>query len=284
MISNWPIAVIIAFLVMVLSNALAQSKFFGGKDNKELSDKHPTYVTPDGKTFAVWGLIYTALTVLVIAQALPSADDRLLSQACPFTGLDVRQRLVLLFLANAFWLPAFNNEWFYPALFIMAAYLILLASVYTDVNSTTASPQYSVGVAMNLSWILVAFMLSLFFCSGLGGGPDAYGAYDVGGSVTLGIVVVLLVCSLACWRAIQACDMAWAFVGAWALQGIYRMQTVPDKVRFPISAMNATLASAAWWSSMLVVASMAIGAGWSIFNRISHPAELPPATNSSLSD
>ena len=39
-------------------NVLASKKFFGGKDNKELSDENPTYLTPDGKTFAVWGMIY----------------------------------------------------------------------------------------------------------------------------------------------------------------------------------------------------------------------------------
>jgi len=34
---------------------------------------------------------------------------------------------------------------------------------------------------------------------------------------------------VACFRAVTSCDLPWAFVAAWALMGIYRMQTVPDK-------------------------------------------------------
>ena len=35
---------------------------------------------------------------------------------------------------------------------------------------------------------------------------------------------------LACQRALVVYDLVWAFGAAWALMGIYRMQTVPDKV------------------------------------------------------
>jgi hypothetical protein len=31
----------------------------GGKTNKQISDENPTYLSPDGQTFAIWGIIYT---------------------------------------------------------------------------------------------------------------------------------------------------------------------------------------------------------------------------------
>lgn len=48
--------------------------------------------------------------VLAIAQLFPSEASDVLEQRCPITGLDVRERLVLAFVANGVWLPVFNNE------------------------------------------------------------------------------------------------------------------------------------------------------------------------------
>eukprot|EP00441_Pelagodinium_beii_P031811 CAMPEP_0197644166 /NCGR_PEP_ID=MMETSP1338-20131121/17232_1 /TAXON_ID=43686 ORGANISM="Pelagodinium beii, Strain RCC1491" /NCGR_SAMPLE_ID=MMETSP1338 /ASSEMBLY_ACC=CAM_ASM_000754 /LENGTH=248 /DNA_ID=CAMNT_0043217511 /DNA_START=35 /DNA_END=777 /DNA_ORIENTATION=- len=243
-------------------------KFFGGKDNKQISDEHPTYVSPDGKTFAIWGMIYTMETITVIAQAFPSdRTEELMGRCCHLTGLDVRQRLVLAFLANGLWLPVFNNERFWAGLGIMAVYLAFLLSTYADLNVGTTEGAweriaFTAGIAMNASWIVVAFAISIFFCSGLIGWQNEHG---VAGSVPAAVAVILLVAGLGCQRAIVACDLAWAFVAAWALQGIFRMQTIPDRVRFPLSAMNSNLGTVAKASSLTVYAAMLLGAGLAIY-------------------
>lgn len=268
MVPSTAYAVIGAYALMVLSNVLAMKKFFGGKDNKQISDEHPTYVSPDGKTFAIWGFIYMLETVLVVAQAFPSnRTNDIFGRQCPLTGLDVRERLVVAFLANGIWLPIFNNEYFWSALGIMAVYLAFLSSAYMDLNVTNTGGifervAFTAGLAMNVSWIVVAFSVSIFFCGGLAGWEDEHG---VAGSVPAALAVVGLVTALGCERAIFACDLSWAFVAAWALQGISRMQTVPDKVRFPLSAMNATLGKAAEVCSLLVGCSMLAGAGFSVY-------------------
>ncbi|CAJ1345514.1 unnamed protein product [Effrenium voratum] len=255
--------VVATFCLMVLSNILATKKAFGGKDNKELSDSNPTYVSPDGKTFAVWGLIYALETALVIAQLYhDEPTDVLLAQRCPMTGMTVRQRLMLAFSANAFWLPIFNNEYFWTALVVMAVYLGLLVSIYTDVNVAATSGLYqhicfAAGIAANTSWIVVAFCVSSFLSFGRAGWRSEHG---VAGSVNAAIIAILLVAALACQRAIAIGDLAWAFVAAWALMGIYRMQTVPDKVRFPLGAMNSTLGGVARGASFVVMFAMLGGA------------------------
>lgn len=257
------IIVIGAYVVMVLSNVFSQRKLFGGKDNKTISDEHPSFVSPDGKTFAIWGFIYLLETLLVIAQAVPSEHtEELFGQQCPITGLDVRARLALAFLSNAFWLPVFSNEWFWGALAIMAVYLGFLVSVYKDLNVTTTGSilqylTFAAGIAMNTSWIVVAFLVSMIFCAGEAGWKDERG---VAGSVPVACVAVVFVALLGCERAVRACDLAWAFVAAWALQGIFRMQSIPDRVRFPIGSMNAKLASCAYWCSILVAVAMVAGA------------------------
>mmetsp|Transcript_78089 Transcript_78089/g.198453 ORF Transcript_78089/g.198453 Transcript_78089/m.198453 type:complete len:276 (-) Transcript_78089:83-910(-) len=256
--------VIGAFVVMAVSNNLAMKKFFGGKDNKELSDTHPTYVSPDGLTFAVWGLIYLTELILVVAQAFPSEHtEGLLAKRCPLTGLDVRQRLICVFCANAVWLPVFNNECFWIALGVMAVYFGFLLSVYSDLNVAATSGFWEAatlctGIGMNTSWIVVAFMLSVFFCGGTAGWQDQHG---VAGNVPVAALVVIAVAALGCERALRGGDLGWAFVAGWACRGIYRMQTIPDKVRFPISALNSSLGSVAGACSIVVFSAMLLKVG-----------------------
>jgi len=262
-----PSFVCVSFVIMAASNYLAQKKYFGGKDNKELSDTHPTYVSPDGPTFAIWAFIYLFELVLVIVQFVgwsPDAKascDTIFARQCPFTGLDVRQRLVFAFLVNAVWLPVFNNEAFFSACGIMAVYFGLLVSITLDLNAATANlplarAVFGTGISMNASWILVALCVSIFFCGGELGWKDANG---VAGSVFAATTVCILVCVFGCLRALLECEIAWAFVAAWALRGIYRMQTIENAERFPPTALSQSLASCALWTSRVVVVSMVVG-------------------------
>lgn len=270
-VDSW--SVCFCFAIMVLSNYLAQRKVFGGKDNKELSDTHPTYLSPDGLTFAIWGFIYLFELILIIAQVIEWSPDskvsveEVFSKKCTLTGLDVRQRLALAFLSNAAWLPFFNNEYFFVALGVMAVYLGLLVSINLDINASTSGFPlarfiFGTGISMNASWILVAFFLSILFCGGEVGWKDVHG---VAGGVTTAIGGIMVVVGIACVRAVSECEMAWAFVAAWALRGIYRMQTIANAERFPPSAMNAALGSWAMWAAYVVIMSMTIGfARWMV--------------------
>uniref|UniRef100_A0A7S2VTG5 Uncharacterized protein n=1 Tax=Zooxanthella nutricula TaxID=1333877 RepID=A0A7S2VTG5_9DINO len=246
-----------------MSNSLAMRKVFGGKDNKELSDEYPTYVTPDGATFAIWGFIYLFEMVLVVAQLFPSEHaEGLLASQCLWTGLSARKRLILAFLLNGVWLPVFNNERFWAALAIMAAYFATLLSVYSDVNvgvteGVLETVALSTGIAMNASWIVVALLVNVFFCGAFVGWKDRYG---VAGSVPAAVVAAAAVAAIGCERAARGGDLAWAFVAAWALRGIFRMQTFADRVRFPVPAMSKGLGLAARLGSLVVGGVMAVKA------------------------
>eukprot|EP00746_Dinoflagellata_sp_MGD_P008474 gnl/MRDRNA2_/MRDRNA2_116969_c0_seq1.p1 gnl/MRDRNA2_/MRDRNA2_116969_c0~~gnl/MRDRNA2_/MRDRNA2_116969_c0_seq1.p1 ORF type:complete len:285 (-),score=44.00 gnl/MRDRNA2_/MRDRNA2_116969_c0_seq1:69-923(-) len=267
-----PLLVIVTFGVMVLSNVLAAKGYFGD-DNKTLSDQNPTYVTPDGPTFAIWGIIYTLQIILVIMQLMPSErTDDLMAQRCPFFGFNARAGLSFVFCMNACWLPAFNSRRFGLALCIMALYLAGLVCTYAALSSGSNSLfEYAFFVApisMNTSWILVASMVSIFFCGRSAGWQDEHG---VGGSVPAAVAAVLLVAAFGCYQAVAHCDLAYAFAAGWALKGIYRMQTVPDKVRFPIMAMSSFLANCAWWASNVVFAASLLGIGIAINTTLQDP-------------
>lgn len=272
-------AVVGAFVFMALLNYLAQKKKFGGKDNKEISDQNPTFVTPDGFTFAIWGLIYTLEAVLVFAQvywADHPETQRLMGQLCPLTGLDVRVRLIIAFAANGIWLPVFNNEWFGAGLVIMVFYYSFLLGVYYSLSSAsqnlTQAVVYVSGISMNTSWITVATVLSVFFCAGKAGWRDTNG---VAGSPLAAKAVAVSVTLVAVGCLMRCQDLAWAFTAAWALRGIFRMQTqddngspidslkkplMTDNVRFPIGSLNESLGLFARKASYSVILAMLVSA------------------------
>lgn len=64
---------VISFVLTVLVNGLAGSTtILGGKTTGEVSDANPTFITPAGYVFSIWGIIYILLGIFVVFQALPS--------------------------------------------------------------------------------------------------------------------------------------------------------------------------------------------------------------------
>mmetsp|Transcript_107906 Transcript_107906/g.247366 ORF Transcript_107906/g.247366 Transcript_107906/m.247366 type:complete len:268 (+) Transcript_107906:60-863(+) len=246
------------FVVMAVSNVLAMKRAFGGKDNKEISDTHPTYLSPDGKTFAVWGMIYTMELVMVIAQLFPSdTTEEIFARKCPITGLDVRERLMLAFALNAFWLPVFNNEFYLGAFVVIIGYLTFLISAYTDLAPTTLPGVmqvilFSVGVSLNTSWVLVATFVNFVLYAGELG----WKTNSVAGNVPAACGIVAFVGYLGCVQAFMGYDFAWAFVAAWACMGIKRMQIIPEQTRFPVKALSSTLANCAQYTAFAVILAM----------------------------
>jgi len=269
------VCVAVAFVVSIVMNALAGAGIFG-KGIGEISDENPTFVTPDGITFAVWGLIYTLLTICVSAQLCPSDNaNQLLDQK--MMNLDVRQRLTIAFLLNAVWLPFYVKEYFWVALAIIVFYFVALASVYTNINTKQTMSfcewlAYAAPVATNASWVAVASVANLFTCLRVAGWKDEYG---VGGSAPAAILVSVLVTGVASLLVFANRSVMWSSVAAWALLGIYRMQTVPDAERFPVDALNSTIASAAMWGVGLVGAASVVGLILALIGWCSYPRAAP---------
>lgn len=269
-------AVVVSFLGMIVLNGLSATGLFGESIGK-ISDDHPTYVTPDGKTFAIWAVIYTLQLLLVVAQCCAGPEaEQLLSQRCPLTGLEVRWRIVLAFSLNAIWLPIYVTLRFTVAFVIIVIYLGALISVYTALNSKTVSTigqllTLAAPIATNASWIVVATSANLFTVLGEYGWTDQYG---VAGTPLAAMVVVIIVIGIACFAAFVQFDAAWAGVAAWALAGLSRMQSVPDPEKFPVLALSPGLARAANVGSIATAVTAVLAAGLWLY-RAQQPKEAP---------
>ena len=60
------IANLIAFVVVVVVNALATTVPLGGMTTGQLSDLYPNLFVPAGLTFSIWGIIYVLLGIYAV--------------------------------------------------------------------------------------------------------------------------------------------------------------------------------------------------------------------------
>ena len=111
------IVLCLSYVFMIAMNAISSaSTLLNNTDNAIISNANPTYVTPDGSTFSIWGFIYLFETMFVVYQALPSNhDDEKLQAARPL--------ITLIFLINCLWLVVFAYYlWWVSALVMVKKY------------------------------------------------------------------------------------------------------------------------------------------------------------------
>jgi len=122
----WSLAVCASFIAQVVMNVLASEEFgsFGGASNKQLAEEQPTFLTPDGLTFSVWGIIYLFQGLFAVYQVIPCFQNS-------HAGVSrARFWVVALFLGNCLWLPVFSNRLYWLALLLMLAMDLSLIMIY----------------------------------------------------------------------------------------------------------------------------------------------------------
>lgn len=262
----------LSFLAMVASNVLSTAtEAYNGTSNKVISDANPTYLTPDGMTFSVWGFIYAAEAALVVYQALPRHRHH------PAL-VPARRWVAVAFLLNAVWLPVFQWHRWFLALAVIVGYLYALHRSYGALRVDYGGCEtwqfkaaVFTGISFNFAWVVVATLLNFTVVARNSGvittpvfapsivantsGFVAPGEAVVGGDVDWAVLCVCLASAIAVYRAIMTADVAYAFVTTWALAGIMRMQSVAQDTRFPAAALSPTMVS--WAIAGMVVVAVA---------------------------
>jgi hypothetical protein len=250
-----------AYVFMIIANIVSALSGGSGSTIGDVSDAFPTYITPDGTTFAIWGAIYLMWLVFVLAQfgigVCPCFDG-----CWMYMGNGIRYLIAVAFVLNGVWLPLYTMKVFWLALIIIIAYLGVLVICIVPVNGRTVVQPgfqcnsiiqylcFAAPITLNAAWLVVATAANFFTVAGQIGWMDVYG---VAGSPQAAMLVVFLATSLAVAVAIGACDAAWPLATAWALMGLYRMHSPPGDGEggFPDDAMNSMLATCALWGSII---------------------------------
>jgi hypothetical protein len=209
----YPIITILATVMTITVNGLANALPLNGQGTGEISDRFAIIFVPAGYVFSIWGLIYLALIAYTIYQALPAQrDNPLLQKIAPVYWISS--------LANSVWIFLWHYEVFSLTLVAMVTILAALLYIYRQLSTTgTAQDQgmkwfVKLPFSIYLGWISVATVANasqlLFYLNwgGWGISPAAWAVIMLAVAATLGLLME--------WREgdwLYVLVLVWAFVG-----------------------------------------------------------------------
>ena len=236
------LAVVLALIVTIAINGLANALPFNDLSTGEISDSFRVYFVPAAYVFSIWGLIYLGLIAYAIYQALPAQRDnpRLRRVGYLFTASC---------LANAVWLFLWHYEQFPLTLLVMLALLVLLILIYLRLGigraPVSSAEKWLVRVPFSiyLGWITVATIAnatSLLY----------YLKWDGWGISDEAWAIIMLIAGGAIASAVVRTrdDIAYMLVIIWAFVGIALKH-----------AATPVVAIAAWVVTALAVLVLAAG-------------------------
>jgi len=198
-------------LITLTVNGLANALPLNGKGTGEISDQFPIYFVPAGYVFAIWAVIFLALLVFTVFQALGAQrDNQTLRRITPWYWLAS--------VANSVWLFLWHYEIFSLTLVAMVALLVSLFAIYLELKKSALSTAevYLVKLPFSiyLGWISVATIanvsqvLYFFGWGGWGISGPSWAAIMIGVATILGFLILMAE------RDIAFClVLIWAFVG-----------------------------------------------------------------------
>jgi len=209
---------VVALIVTLIVNYLANALPINGQTTAAISDRFPVFFVPAGYVFAIWGVIYLALSAFAVYQALPS------QRANPLL-----RRVGYLFAAtcvvNSTWIFLWQYELFALTLVFMLGLLALLIAIYlrlgigqTGVSSIERWFVHS-PFSIYLGWISVATIANTADVLYLTGW-DGWAISGQIWAVIMLVVATLLTVAIALTRR----DLAYALVIVWAFAGIAAKQ------------------------------------------------------------
>jgi hypothetical protein len=226
------IITILATLVVLAVNVLANALPLNGLNTGEISDRFAIYFVPAGYVFSIWGLIYLGLILYTIYQALPrQRDNPILNRIAPYYWMSS--------LANVVWIFLWHYEVFALTIVAMLVILASLIVIYLKLKPSTGQDKWLVRLPFSiyLGWISVAtvanFSQFLYFFS--------WDGFGVNGAVwaVIMLAVASLLGLLMAWRE---SDPFYVLVLVWAFIGI------------AVSQADTALVVIAAWAGVIVLA------------------------------
>jgi benzodiazapine receptor len=207
-------AVVLATIVTLVVNYLANGLPLNGQTTASISDRFQVFFVPAGYVFAIWGVIYLGLVAYTVFQALPAQRE---NPALRRTGW----LYVLSAVLNSAWLFAWHYNLFPLSLLLMVGLLVTLIAIYLLLGigraEVPAAERWLVHLPFSIymGWITVATIANatdvLYDL-----GWDGWGIGGETWAVVLLVVATLITAAVLATRR----DLAYAAVIVWAFVGI----------------------------------------------------------------
>ncbi len=208
------IAVVLATVVTLVVNTLANALPLNGLNTGAVSDSFDVYFVPAGYVFSIWGLIYVLLIAYTVYQALKSQRE---NESLRKIGW----WYVLGSLANSIWIFMWHYQVFSLTIVFMLILLVSLIVVYLRLGigraAVTPAMRFLVHLPFSvyLGWITVATIanatdvISLTSWDGFGIAPTVWA-----------VIMLVVAVAVALLMAVTRRDAAYLLVLVWAFFGI----------------------------------------------------------------
>ncbi|WP_082235388.1 TspO/MBR family protein [Halobacillus massiliensis] len=199
---------IIAFLLVVTVNGLANALPLNGQTTGEISNRLNVLFTPAGYVFSIWGLIYLLLAVWIIRQ-IPASRR----------GLPVYQKTSALFVLssvlNSLWIFMWHYEFFGLSVLVMISLLITLVHLYVRLQESEASFFDRLPFSVYLGWVSVATIANVsYFLNYI-----EWNGFGIPASIWT-FELLLIATGLALYFMVSEQDWVYPLVFVWAFIGI----------------------------------------------------------------
>jgi hypothetical protein len=204
---------VIAFISMVIVNALANILPINGINTGQVSDSYPNLFAPAGITFSIWGLIYLLLGIFVIYQFFITKKIKILDQIGIY--------FIITSIANILWIFSWHYDYIGLSVLLMLIILISLIKIANILNKenlilTKDFFLISLPFSIYFGWITVAtianittFLVSLNW--------NAFGLTEQ--FWTIAIIIIGSIIGLL--RMFKDKNIAYGLVFVWAYIGIW---------------------------------------------------------------
>jgi hypothetical protein len=238
---------IIAVILTIIVNGLANLLPIGGKNTGELSDNIPNLFVPSGITFTIWGVIY----VLIILFAIYLAKDLFKKEKTSKWFLEkISFFFILASLANIIWIFLWHYEQIVLSLLAMILLFASLLIIYLRLNigiekiSMKEKLFVHVPISVYIGWITVATIANVTAVL-VTIGWDGFGISEQIWTILVIIVAAIITLLILVTRR----DYAYSAVIIWALLGIYIKRSADD----PVYGIQAGIANIAVIAIIVVI-------------------------------
>ncbi|KFZ43500.1 tryptophan-rich sensory protein [Anoxybacillus flavithermus] len=202
------ISYVIAYVVMVFVNVMAEWLPLNGQTTGEISRKVNVLFTPAGYVFSIWGFIYVLLAIWIFRQ-IPTSRRHLSMYQKAFIPF------VVSCMLNALWIVVWHYEYFIFSVIVMLSLLLTLIWLYKVVKRTNPRFFDLFPFSIYLSWISVATIANISFVLKYNGW-DGFGLSDA----FWAIAMLLVATALSLLFMHRQRDYVYPLVFVWAFVGI----------------------------------------------------------------
>jgi hypothetical protein len=201
---------LIAYVFMVVMNALATTLPLNGQTTADISDRYDTLFAPIGYTFAIWGVIYLLLGVYSVYQLV--RDNAIIRAITPwFIGNS---------LLNGVWIVAWHYEVLWLSLVIIVSLLVTLIVINKKTTAQRADWPNTLSLRFPFSvyfgWVTVATVANVSALLVQLGWRGDFGLSEEGWL----IVILIVAAAIGTTTAVVNSSAGYALVLVWAFGGI----------------------------------------------------------------